>query len=326
MVTHVCRGQVQQELSGKVVNPQDNERFFGYAASGEKKMNSNQKDSYLFTPPVAPVCGAADGDPKNPSFHKPAWSIDLGESELFDLCPWLYAQLRIVDDAFALHPYFKVRKGLCLFQARACLLAMERQILQAVKMLASLPVDDKNNLISKSPPIHQRWSTYCVCRLPFFQSATFLDICVRVHKAQMDQALMLDGEPPAKQKHWISHEIGDKVVPKLHACIRASQSLMQGRRLHQQETSALGHRLESIETKLDTILQHLKTPPHLSPSDQSPFSHEDDVALVGVPVTSSSSLPSPPPSHDWFKLSYGPAKNSKGFACKKPPPLIPRRK
>jgi hypothetical protein len=186
-------------------------------------------------------------------------------------------------------------------------------------MLASPPLDDKNNLISESPPIHQGWSTYCICRLPFFQSATFLDICVRVHKAQTDQALMLDGEPPAKQKHWISHEIGNKVVPKLHACIRASQSLMQGQRLHQQETSALGHRLSSIQTKLDTILQHLKTPPHLSSSDQSPFSHEDDVKLVGVPVTPSSSLPSPPPSHDWFKLSYNPVKNSKGFARKKPP-------
>jgi hypothetical protein len=131
---------------------------------------------------------------------------------------------------------------------------------------------------------------------------------------------MLDGEPPAKQKHWISHEIGDKVVPKLHACIRASQSLMQGQRLHQQETSALGHRLSSIEAKLDTILQHLKTPPHLSSSDQSPFSHEDDVELVGISVTPSSSLLSPPLSHDWFKLSYDPAKNSKGFAHKKAPP------
>jgi hypothetical protein len=50
---------------------QDHDRFFGYAASG-KIMNYNQKDSYLFTPPVAPVCGAGDGDPKNPSFHKPA--------------------------------------------------------------------------------------------------------------------------------------------------------------------------------------------------------------------------------------------------------------
>lgn len=115
-------------------------------------MNSNQKDSSLFTPPVAPVCGAADGDPRNPSFHKPTWSINLAETELYDLCPWLYAQLHIVDDAFSLYPSFKARKGLCLFQGRACLLAMERQISQAVKMLASLPVDNKNNLISESPP------------------------------------------------------------------------------------------------------------------------------------------------------------------------------
>jgi hypothetical protein len=95
MVTHVCRGQVQQELRDKGVNSQDNERVFGCAASKEKKKNSNQKDSYLFTPPMAPVCGAANGDPKNPSFQKPAWSINLGETELFELCPWLYAQLRI---------------------------------------------------------------------------------------------------------------------------------------------------------------------------------------------------------------------------------------
>jgi hypothetical protein len=50
-VTHVCRGQIQQELSDKGVCAQDHERFFGYAAPGEKKMNTNQKDSYLFTPP-----------------------------------------------------------------------------------------------------------------------------------------------------------------------------------------------------------------------------------------------------------------------------------
>jgi hypothetical protein len=55
-VTHVCRGQIQQEPSNKGVNSQDNERFFGYAASGEKKMNSSQTDLYLFvTPPVAPT-------------------------------------------------------------------------------------------------------------------------------------------------------------------------------------------------------------------------------------------------------------------------------
>jgi hypothetical protein len=146
-VIHAYCGQIQPELSGKGVNPQDSELFICYAVSGEKKMHSNQKDSYLFAPPVAPVCGAADGDLKNPSFHKPTWSINLSKTELFDICPWLDTQLRIVDDAFALHPSSKARKSLCLFQAWACLLAMERRISQAVKMLASLPVDDKNNLI-----------------------------------------------------------------------------------------------------------------------------------------------------------------------------------
>jgi hypothetical protein len=163
-----------------------------------------------------------------------------------------------------------------------------------------------------------------ILRLPvaFFQSANFLDIWRRVHMAQMDQALMLDGEPPAKQKHWISHEIWDKVVPKLHTCIRALQSLMQGQRLHLQETSALGHRLLSIETKLDTILQHLKTPPNLSSSDQASLADDnDEVELVGVPVSPSpSSLPLPPPSSDWLKLSFDPVKNWKGFARKKAPP------
>jgi hypothetical protein len=46
----------------------------------------------------------------------------------------------------------------------------------------------------------------------------------------MTEVLMLDDEPSPQQKHWITHEIGDKVVPKLHACIRANQSIMQGQR------------------------------------------------------------------------------------------------
>lgn len=83
---HVCHGQIQQELSDKGVCAQDHQHFFGYAASREKN-NLNQKDSYLFTPPVAPACEAADGDPKNPCFFTPAWSIELGQTKLVDLCP-----------------------------------------------------------------------------------------------------------------------------------------------------------------------------------------------------------------------------------------------
>ncbi len=86
-------------------------------------------------------------------------------------------------------------------------------------MMGSLPVKNKNNTISNSAPIHEWWSTHAVVKLPFFQTETFYDIPCQVHKAQMDEALMLDGEPLAQQKHWISHKLGDKVVPKLHASI-----------------------------------------------------------------------------------------------------------
>jgi hypothetical protein len=185
-------------------------------------MSSNQKDSYLFTPPpcctclwccppVAPVCGAANGDPKNPSFHKPAWSIQLGESELLDLCPWLYSELHRVDASFVANPTFKVRKNLCLIQARACLLALEWCTAQAVKMPASVPVDDNNNLICESSPIHVRWASHSVLKLPFFKSPIFIDICHRVREAQMTKALMLDDEASAQQKHWITHEIGSRL-------------------------------------------------------------------------------------------------------------------
>ncbi len=227
-------------------------------------MNSNQKDSYLFTPPVAPVCGAADGDPKNPSFHKPTWSIQLGESELLDLCPWLYSELHRVDASFVANPTFKVRKNFCLIQARACLLVLERRIAQATKMLASVPVDDNNNLICESSPIHVRWASHSVLKLPFFKSPIFIDICHRVRKAQMTEALMLDDEPSAQQKQWITHEIGDKVVHKLHACIRANQSIMQGQRHQHDKALILGQRILSIEHKLESILQHLRCPANLS--------------------------------------------------------------
>jgi hypothetical protein len=107
-------------------------------------------------------------------------------------------------------------------------------------MMGSLPVKNKNNTISNSAPIHEWWSTHAVVKLPFFQTETFYDIPCQVHKAQMDEALMLDGEPLAQQKHWISHKIGDKVVPKLHACIIATQICMLDQSLQQEKTPILG--------------------------------------------------------------------------------------
>jgi hypothetical protein len=123
----------------------------------------------------------------------------------------------------------------------------------------------------------------------------------------MDEALMLNREPPAHQKHWISHKIGDKVLPNLHACIRPNQSLMQGLRLQQEESLILGQRMVSIKTKLETILQPLQKPPNLSLYNVKDHFLKD--ASVSDPVTPIKYLPpstigaTSAPS-DWFKLSF----------------------
>jgi hypothetical protein len=49
-VTHVCHGQIQQELSDRGVCAQDSERFFGYAASGGKKIPIKRIRTY--SPPL----------------------------------------------------------------------------------------------------------------------------------------------------------------------------------------------------------------------------------------------------------------------------------
>jgi hypothetical protein len=148
----------------------------------------------------------------------------------------------------------------------------------------------------------------------------------------MTKALMLDDESSAQQKHWITHEIGDKVVPKLHACIPANQSIMQGQRHQHDEALILGQRILSIEHKLESILQHLRRPAYLLNDSNGDMEEDhcsdDDLAMEPVTPTkfcSPSFVSSPavatfsaPP--DWFKLSFDPAKNLEGFLRKKAPP------
>jgi hypothetical protein len=198
----------------------------------------------------------------------------------------------------------------------------------SLKKLASVPVDDKNNLICESSPIHIRWASHSVLKFPFFKSPIFIDICHRVRKAQMTEALMLDDEPSAQQKQWITHEIGDKVVHKLHACIRANQSIMQGQGHQHDEALILGQRIFSIEHKLESILQHLRRPAKLSNNSNGDMEkdHCSDNDLTMKPVTPTKSCspsfvsaPAVAPFSaplDWFKLSFDPAKNSKGFLRK----------
>jgi hypothetical protein len=230
---------------------------------------------------------------------------------------------------------------LCLIQARSCLLAIERRVGHAVKLLALHLVDDKNNLIIESPSIQERWSSHPVALLPFFATESFLDIRARVQKAQKLEALMIDDEPPAQQKHWISREIGDKVVPKLNASIRTSQTLMQVQWQHTECFSAMDKRMllveskllsleskfASVESKLDTIMHHL-LPSSMNMNLDSDNSVSDNLHHPPEhPVTPTPSkfpaimnLAFSSPSSELFKLSYDQAKNSKGQIRKKAPP------
>lgn len=252
-VTHQNRGQVQQRLSDLGCPLDTIERFIGYAGMGQKQMNTSMKDSYLHTPPVQPVCGAADGDPQHPDLHKPGWDIDLLPGELATLCPWLYRELKKVEIGFHMYPDHAIRTKMCLFQARGCLLAFERRIGQAVKMLASLPLNEKNLVLLEEPPLHKRWANHPVCILDFFQSPAFQNIMDRVQKGQRQESFSTSNELTSRQKNWVTQEM-NKITPKLNASARLSQAILQGQ---QQAFSEVVRSLEGLHTKTDWIIDQL---------------------------------------------------------------------
>jgi hypothetical protein len=130
---------------------------------------------------------------------------------------------------------------------------------------------------------------------------------------------MLDGERPVQQKCCISHKIGDKAVPKLHACIGATQSLK-----HKPEASA-GRDLDSWPT--DVVGWKSSWKLFFNIYQNLPSLHLWSLKLMflrtlvwcGLPIKA---LPPPfsmlGPSSAFskcFKLSFDPAKNSKDFVC-----------
>ena len=289
-VTHQNRGQVQQRLSDKGCPMDTIERFIGYAGMGQKQMNGSQKDSYMHTPPVAPVCGAADGDPNHPDLHNPGWDVDFLPGELESLCPWLYSELKKVDDKFEVYHDHKIRTAMCLFQARGCLLAFERRIGQAVLMLASLPLDSKNNLMPDLPPLYIRWKNHPVCLLSFFQSSVFQNICHRVHKRQKEEFDQNQEVFSPVQKSWVTIEMG-RIIPKLHAGNRLSKSILQGQRQFSHEI--IGS-LDVLHSKMDWIISNLQSNGQdtlADASDDSTSAHSHDIPLVASPHTFS---PRPP--------------------------------
>jgi hypothetical protein len=261
-VTHQQRQQLQQKLADAGLDLMHLERFIGYATNGQKqKMNGNQLHSYLFNSPVQAVAGAADGDPNNPATFKSGWDVTVSDSELSTLCPFLFHAIDEVEKSMAQYIDPKEQESRCLLQAQGSLLAIRFRIISAVKMLASLPLDDKNNLLVSDDPIYQRWSHHPVLKLPFFGSPTFFDICTRVQNSQKQSALLLDNEPSAQHKSWFGREVQKDIVPKLTHNIRLIQSLITGQRDLRQEVvlanSTLAtavHNIHSLDETNESIL------------------------------------------------------------------------
>ena len=88
-VTHQQRQQLQQKLADAGLGLMHLERFIGYATNGQKQMNGNQLNSYLFNSPVQAVAGAADGDPNSPATFVSGWDVTIPPNDVSTLCPWL---------------------------------------------------------------------------------------------------------------------------------------------------------------------------------------------------------------------------------------------
>ena len=142
---------------------------------------------------------------------------------------------------------------MCLFQAKGCLSAFKRQIGQAVLMLASLPLDEKNNLLSELPPLFLRWSQHHVVMLDYFRSEVFDNICIRVQTSQTNESIDLIEELSVCQRSWVSKEVG-KIVPKIQAGTRISQSILKG---HRQSTEHITSSLNLAHQKMDWIIKKL---------------------------------------------------------------------
>jgi hypothetical protein len=113
----------------------------------------------------------------SPSTYKSGWDVPVSPTDLSTLCPWLWHAISQVNIAMAQFPDPQEQGSCCLIQVQGLLLAITFRVTRTVKVLALLPVDNKNNLLVHGPPIYRRWSHYPVLMLLFFATLTFLDIC-----------------------------------------------------------------------------------------------------------------------------------------------------
>jgi hypothetical protein len=229
-VTYQQRQQLQQKLADAGLDLMHLERFIGYASNGQKQMNGNQLHLYLFNSPVQAVAGAADGDPNSPSTCISGWDVTISSTDLSTLCPWLWHAISKVEKAMAQFMDPKDQASHCLIQTQGSLSAIVFRVTRAVKLLASLPVDDKNNLLVDEPAIYLCWSHHPVLSQPFFGSQTFFDICFQVQHSQKQSALLVANNPTSQQKSWFGREGQKNIVPKLTHNIGLLQSLLTSNR------------------------------------------------------------------------------------------------
>jgi hypothetical protein len=168
----------------------------------------------------------------------------------------------------------------CLIQAHGSLLAIVFRVTSAVKRMAPLPVDGRNNLVFDEPAIHLRWSHYPVLSLPFFVSQTFFDIYSPVQHSQKQSALLLANVPSAQQKSWevqknLALELTHNIC-LLHSIITSNHEFREA--IHQENTTVLSllhtldHNIYTLDesqemtiTRLDTLAaQNAAIMSHLS--------------------------------------------------------------
>ncbi len=74
-------------------------------------------------------------------------------------------------------------------------------------MLASLPLDSKNNVMLELLPLYQWWSQHPVCMLEFFQFLdVFQNICICMQKCQKEEFDLTLDELSLCQKTWLFQE------------------------------------------------------------------------------------------------------------------------
>lgn len=155
--------------------------------------------------------------------------MDLVHREIKDLVPFLYKALDLIQAKYNACNSSQQRIDSCLNQALGCLLAMERRIQHAVKLLASKVQDERNNPIFEDPAIYLQWKTPILGH-PFFSSPAFRSIVTRVHDGQRSESLVTDEELSKVQSNWVKREISNVLLPKLQRTQRCTQSILQQQR------------------------------------------------------------------------------------------------